>query len=120
MDYNDYLKISKLQDEEGRFFNAGELSVYKMLTECGFTVGHTGGGCTAWHLDFPNCEVMISQDSGHILEPEYMDYCGVSVGVYADCSPIWEDGTTTYEGIAALVAVAMSKAMTYRPEEGEE
>ena len=113
-------KISKLQEEEGRTFNADERGVYQMLTDCGFTIGHTGGGCTAWSLDFPNCEVMVTQDAGHILEPDYMDYCGVSVGVYAHCSPIWEDGTTTYEGIAALVAVAMSKAMNYRPEEEEE
>ena len=113
-------KISKLQEEEGRTFNADERGVYQMLTDWGFTIGHTGGGCTAWSLDFPNCEVMVTQDAGHILEPDYMDYCGVSVGVYAHCSPIWEDGTTTYEGIAALVAVAMSKAMNYRPEEEEE
>ena len=114
------IQIQRLEANEGRTFNADERGVYQMLTDCGFTIGHTGGGCTAWALDFPNCEVMISQDSGHIFEPEYMDYCGVSVGVFADLSPIWEDGTTTYQGIAALVAVAMSKAMTYRPEEEEE
>lgn len=114
------IQIQRLEANEGRAFADGERGVYEMLTECGFTIGHTGGGCTAWTLDFPNCEVMLSQDSGHIFAPEYMDYCGVSVGVYADCSPIWEDGTTTYNGIAALVAVAMSKAMNFRTEEGEQ
>lgn len=103
--------------KEGDNENAAEQAVYNLLTECGFTIGHTGGGCTAWTLDFPNCEVMLSQDSGHIFAPEDMDYCGVSVGVYADCSPAWEDSTTEYADIPKLVCLALIKAMNYRPEE---
>lgn len=116
------IQIQRLEANEGRTFADGERGVYEMLTECGFTIGHTGGGCTSWTLDFPNCEVMVTQDSGHIFDPEYLDYCGVSVGVYefAGCCPVWEDGTTEYADIARLVCLAMSKAKNFRPEEGEQ
>ena len=111
--------ITKDQKER-RIFLPEERYIYSLLTECGFVVKQTGGGCTAWVLEFPNADVFLTQDSDHIFEPEYMDYCGVSVGVYADCSPIWDNGTTEYREIPALVCQAMAIALNYRPEEGEE
>ena len=115
-------RIAKLQEQEGRTFNADERGVYQMLTDCGFTIGHTGGGCTSWTLDFPNCEVLLSQDAGHIFSLEDMESCGVWVGVYnhSDCCPVWEENATEYADIARLVCLALSKAINYRPEEGEE
>jgi|TARA_B100000085_G_scaffold103228_1_gene93857 hypothetical protein len=115
------IQASLEERKENGNYNAEEQAVYNLLTECGFTIGHTGGGCTSWTLDFPNCEVLLSQDAGHIFSPEDMEYCGVCVGVYnySDCCPVWEESVTEYADIARLVCLAITKAMTYRPEEGE-
>jgi len=104
----------------GRIFSPEERYIYSLLSECGFLVQQTGGGCTAWVLQFPNADVILTQDSDHIFDPEYMESQGVCVGVDVDNALIWDNGTTQYRDIPALVCVAMATALNYRSEEGEE
>ena len=111
--------ITKDQKER-RIFLPEERYIYSLLTECGFVVKQTGGGCTAWVLEFANADVVLTQDSDHIFDPEYMESQGVCVGVDVDNGLIWDNGTTEYREIPALVCQAMAMALNYRPEEGEE
>lgn len=57
-------------------------SAYYLLKGCGFERWYTGGGCTAWGRDFPDCEIKVSQEESADLAPEYMAETGISVGVW--------------------------------------
>ena len=54
------------------------------LTDSGYEIIHTGGGCTAFAKRFGSCDVMITQDASHEIIPEYMSDLGLVIGVYPD------------------------------------
>ena len=82
----------------------------------------TGGGCTAWWLDFANCEVLVACGGlSHELDPESVAEEGITVAADScDYGNVWCDVAQTYEEVPRLVAIAITKAMNYRTEEGEE
>lgn len=57
------------------------------LERRGFTVTSTGGGCTAWQWHHLNHEILITQDSSHEIEEEYLEDQGICFTVYTD----WEN-----------------------------
>ena len=99
-----------------------QYDLYEFLNTCGFTVGATGGGCTAWWLSFPNSEVLVACGGlSHELDPESVAEEWITVACDScEYGSVWCDVAKTYEEVPRLVAIAMSKAMNYRPEEGEE
>ena len=62
----------------------GAQSFMAHLTDIGYEIIHTGGGCTAYAKRFGSCEVMITQDASHEIIPEYMSDLGLVIGVYPD------------------------------------
>jgi len=58
---------------------------YDFLRSHGFTVSHTGGGCTAWYRDMGNGgHFLVSQDLHHEVYPELLPQSsfGVHVGTF--------------------------------------
>ena len=62
----------------------GAQSFMAHLTDTGYDIIHTGGGCTAFYKRFGSCDVMITQDASHEIIPEYMSDLGLVIGVYSD------------------------------------
>lgn len=94
---------------------------HRLLKQCGFSRRDTGGGCTAWVRDFPNCEVMVTQDATAELEPEYMQEIGISVGVWDDsaCSQEYWQTIHEYESLPLMLLEAFAAAMNHRGGENE-
>lgn len=59
------------------FFQSG-------LERRGFTVVQTGGGCTAWSWRHMNYAILITQDSSHEIEEEFLKDQGICFTVYTD------------------------------------
>lgn len=62
----------------------GAESFMEQLTDNGYEIIHTGGGCTAFNKKFGSCTVMVTQDASHEINAEWMPDLGVVVGVYPD------------------------------------
>jgi hypothetical protein len=96
-------------------------NAHALLEQCGFERWYTGGGCTAWGRDFPNCEVKVTQDASADLEPEYMADIGISVGVWnpETYEQVYWDTCHTYAEMPRLILEAFAAAMDHRGGENE-
>ena len=94
------LSVPESEDEEIQRF-------YNHLQSLGFNIEHTGGGCTWWSLYFEDGDyIAITQDGHKEINREYLDDCGVLVGLYHgdDCEGEYFD-SDTISGAFALVNV---------------
>ena len=94
---------------------------HRLLKQCGFSRRDTGGGCTAWVRDFPNCHVMVTQDATAELAPEYMQEIGISVGAWDDAEGVqvyWQT-MHEYESLPLMLLEAFAAATDYRGGEDE-
>ena len=89
---------------------------HALLEQCGFSRRDTGGGCTAWVRDFPNCQVMVTQDATAELAPEYMQEIGISVGAWDDAEGVqmyWQT-MHEYESLPLMLLEAFAAATDHR------
>lgn len=98
--FTNVLSIPESEDEEIQRF-------YDHLVNLGFEIEHTGGGCTWWAKYFlDGTYIAITQDGHKEINPEYLEDCGVLVGLYHgdDCEGEYFD-SGTISGAFALVNV---------------
>ena len=80
---------------------------YDHLVNLGFNIEHTGGGCTWWSKYFLDGHyIAITQDGHKAIHREYLDDCGILVGLYwgDDCEGEYFDSSDV-SGAFALVNV---------------
>ena len=54
------------------------------VADNGYTIIHTGGGCTAFAKKIGLNEILITQDASHEIYEDNMSDVGVVIGVYPD------------------------------------
>ena len=54
------------------------------VVDSGYTIIHTGGGCTAFAKTIGLNEILITQDASHEIYEDDMRDVGVVIGVYPD------------------------------------
>ena len=84
---------------------------YNLLSEEGFNIDHTGGGCTAWRLDLnegtpDHFYIMVGMDGNADILRAHLDDCGISVGLYRD-----HDGEMCDDGGEYFIATEVSCAV---------
>ena len=91
-------------------------SFYDHLERLGFTITHTGGGCTAFYKEWnvgteEPVFIMVTQEANAEIDREYMEELGISVGLYANGDMEGEFFLTHEVGEAASQIEVLSRLM---------
>jgi hypothetical protein len=80
-----FARLTRIPTSEDREIQ----SFYDHLERLGFTITHTGGGCTAFYKEWnvgtkEPVFIMVSQEANAEIDREYLEELGISVGLYAN------------------------------------